>query len=207
MIVRILNDNTVKVVKGIAPEQEDEFLQQNPNGFMKVDSLPESRFGYYKYNPSTKQIVVDEEKEMEAYKQHLIERANEVIQEYILSHYPLEKQNADNQQKDYYGTAILMIRMNKTSSTPLTLDHIYLEVGEKVNKFFNGYSFDQLVSEYPDDERFYWEQLLKAGIRKAWVVKCVYVFNDFKQKVMSAKSLDELEQLDVQILDFPEFPL
>jgi len=207
MIVRIHDDYTVTVVKGIHPSQEEEFLRMNPKGYKRVDSLPESRFGKYKYDPKTDSIVVDEEAEIEIYKQHLIDRANELVKDYILEHYPLEKQNADDQQKEYYGTAILMIRASDSSSTPITLDHIYLEIGHRVNEIFDGKSLEEVVSAYPENEQYYWEQLIKAGLRKAWVIKCVYVFNDYKRKVLNVNSLEELEELDVQMLDFPPFPL
>jgi len=209
MIVRIdKTTNKAFVIDYIRPEEEDEFLKINNTGdFRKIDSLPESRFGCYKYDPTTDSIVVDEEAEVEAYKKELIENANKIVQDYILQYYPLEKQNADNQQKDYYGTAILMIRSSHTDREPLTLDKIYLEVGFKVNQILDGTStLDQIVSTYPADEQFYWEQLIKAGVRKAWVVKCVYVFRDYVKKVEQANDMETLQNLETETLEFPDFP-
>jgi len=63
MIVRNVED-TIYIIKDVTPEQEDEFIEMNPsNGFMKVDSLPESKHGYYLYVDG--EIVADATKNSE----------------------------------------------------------------------------------------------------------------------------------------------
>jgi len=208
MIVRIFDDNTVAVLDYVDPTEEDEFIKLNPQwNLKKVDSLPEAMFGYYKYDPQTDTIVVDTERETEAYRQMLLDRAKELVEDYITMYYPYDKQQADNHQKDYYGTAILMIRSQNTSSEPLTLDQIYLQVGNAANKILDGQAtLQDLVSAYPQEEQFYWEQLIKAGVRKAWTVRCVYIYRSYVNQVKQASAIDDLKELDKQYLDFPEFP-
>ena len=204
MIAKILDDNTV-IILNISQDEEDEFLKLNPVGYIKIDTIPESRYGCYKWNPNTKTIEVDIDREIAKFKEDLINRFNQDIQDYILMNYPLEKQQSDNQQKDYYGTALLMIR--KELGQSLTLDDIYLQVGQYVNEIRSGNkTLQDILNSLPDNEKLYWEQLIKAGLRKAWVVECVHVFRDFKSKVEQAKTLEELESLDYQALPYPKFP-
>lgn len=206
MIVRILPNNKVSVID-IPPDEEDRFIELNPNqGYMKVESLPPSQFECYKWDDTNKQIVLDEECEVQHLKEYLLQQLHEYVTDYIYSYYPIEKQSADNQQKDYYGTALLLIKKNKGQT--LTLDQLYVEVADNVNKLRSGQStLQDLLASYPEDERYYWEQLVKAGLRKAWVVSCTYVFNSFKQKIESATTLDELRKLQANFPQLPEFPL
>ena len=206
MIVRILANNKVSVID-IPPDKEDEFLALNKSkNYKKVDSLPESMYDCYKYDPQTDKIVVDQECEIQNLKQDLIKHAKGIVQSYILEYYPLEKQNADDQQKDYYGNAILLIR--KQNNQQLSLNDIYITVAENVNKIrFNNASLDDIVKQFPENEQYYWEQLIKAGLRKAWVIECVYIFNSFKKQVESTNDIQTLKDMFAKDLELPKFPL
>jgi hypothetical protein len=64
MIIRVLPDNKVVKIKSIRPNEEDLFLEKNfQSGFRKVNSLPYSRYEFYKLNEDD-EIVVDEEREL-----------------------------------------------------------------------------------------------------------------------------------------------
>lgn len=212
MIVRIDKDTNKIYIVNLENINEDEFLELNKNSnFIKVDSLPESRYNQYIYNPDTNTIEVDTEKEIELYKEELLSYLDDMTKEYILSYYPPEKQNADNQQKDYFGTALLMIRNNDNDENTenLTVDQIYIMVGNFANRILDGEdTLDNIISQFPDTEKYYWEQLIKAAARKAWVIRCVYVFNEIKTQILNATTLDELDEIhtNIQVIDFPVFP-
>lgn len=61
MIVRVV-DGIVYTIPDVSPADEDRFMEKNPTGgFMKVDSLPESKHGNLKFVDG--EIVVDAERE------------------------------------------------------------------------------------------------------------------------------------------------
>ena len=209
-VLKQLDDTHFVLIPDVEPEIEEEFVNSNP-GYIRVESLPEAVFGFYIYNSNTNTFEVDTEKEIPMYKRLLIERMDAFTKEYIVDRYPYEKQLADAQQQDFYGTAIMMIRQAHSDRDPLTIDQIYVIIGDLTNQVWYSDNpkdtFISLVSQFPEDERYYWSQLLKCSIRKAWVVRgCVYPFNQYRQSVLNASTLDELKALDVEAIDFLEFP-
>lgn len=211
-VLRKFDDGSLTIVD-IPKDIELEFYNLNKDSGLYIyiddENLPESKYGYYKLDPTTNEVIVDIEKELATYKEEKIKELNQHTTDYILTYYPIEKQNADNQQKDYFGTALLLIRNTDTDETTpnLTVDQIYQQIGIHVNEILDqGKTLSEIVSQYPEQEQFYWEQLIKAGVRKAWTIRCVYVFNQIKNQISNAQSIEELDSINTQSPDFPPFP-
>ena len=84
MIIRVLDDSTVKVITGIPSEQEDAFITKNPTGgFQKYTGIiPSSRYGNKKM--VSDEVVVDETKEAAALAvQYKIDRKYPLLEEQL----------------------------------------------------------------------------------------------------------------------------
>ena len=206
-ILRIIDDVNGKAVliKSIPEDKEDEFLALNPNGFIKVDNLPECESGHYIVNPDGS-IEVDTEEELNYLKNKVINELSNFTRDWILSQYPYDKQQADNHQAEYYGAAVILVR-EQLIATGVDLPHltttdVYNIVAKAVNDIKEKVTtISDFVSQFPEQEQFYWEQIIKAGVRKAWTVWCSQAFSEKKAEILSASSIDELTS--IQSLDLP----
>jgi hypothetical protein len=207
-IFRILENN--KAIKlDLAEDQEDEFLKLNKSSklkFIQVDQYPESEFDdVYIYDPESNTIRIDEQLELQKLKDKFIDELKQDVTSYIYEYYPPEKQKADDKQKDYYGTALMILKQKKKQ--PLTTTEIYLQVATYVNQILAGEAkLSEILETLPQDERFYWEQLIKAGCREAWTVRCTQVFSQMKQRIKQAMSKEQLFELLNKDPGFPPFP-
>jgi len=206
-VLRIIDKENGKAVliRTIPEDKEDEFLKLNPNGFIKVDELPECESGYYILNEDGT-ISVDTEKELSYLKEKVINELSEYTKDWILSQYPIEKQQADNHQAEYYGTAIILVReqlINTGIDLPkLTTTDIYNIVAKAVNDIKEKVTtISDFISQFPEQEQFYWEQVIKAGVRKAWTVWCSQIFSQKKLEILNSTSIEELKS--IQSLDLP----
>ena len=84
------------------------------------------------------------------------------INTYIYLYYSQAKQNSDLADKLYYENILKANGFENLEQTIVT----------KVVEFENGKSFDALLSDVEDANKEAIAQLLKVGIRVAWVQRC-----------------------------------
>ena len=152
--------------------KEDEFLKAQEGGkikFIKLDykdlpALPKSEkrvFNeiFYKLN-SKGNLVIDKERT----EQKWIEDKYKEIENYIYLYYPPVKQQSDVSDKVYYET-LLKAKNYKD---------IELQLVNAVTEFLQGKTFDEILTEnnVADEDKEPILQLLKLGIRVAWVINC-----------------------------------
>jgi hypothetical protein len=141
-------------------------------------------------------------------KEELINTLSDIIQNYIIQYYPIEKQISDEQQKDCYAAYLLSIKLNKKEDTTLN-DIIQISLLHANDILENNLDINDIISQYPEDERFYWEQLIKAQVRKIWVVRNVYQYTKIKNEINNLSSdnidnyYDYISKLQVSLIVFP----
>jgi hypothetical protein len=117
MIIKLDFENNKAIKLDLAEDQEDEFLKLNKSSklkFIQVDQYPESEFDdVYIYDPESNTIRIDEQLELQKLKDKFIDELKQDVTSYIYEYYPPEKQKADDKQKDYYGTALMILKQNK----------------------------------------------------------------------------------------------
>ena len=84
------------------------------------------------------------------------------ITNYIYQHYPQTKQNSDLADKLYYENVL------KAGG----FENLEQIVVKKVLEFENGKNLDELLEDVASENKTAMKQLLKVGIRVAWVQKC-----------------------------------
>ncbi len=137
---------------------------------------------------------------------------------YILKNYSDVKQKSDLADKEYFGAALLMANPNYTT------DEIYRKVGEYANQLLDNFYkeiqegtehcpaiiltkfLDEILQKLPESERFYWEQLIKVGVRTAWVQLVKDKYRKLKEQILNISTLDELKSVNITEADFPLFP-
>ncbi len=160
-------------------------------------------------------VKTPEQKFQEA-KQKKLKELDDFTTNYIYKYYPPNKQQSDVADRDYWST--LLIRKfgysyqelaQKTYDTVADIIDgiITLQQGiEKLSTDENGnpltYTFSN--QEYPVAP--VWEQLLKIGIRVAWVQQVKQVYSWKKRQIEEAQSLEELNSITFSEEDFPPYP-
>jgi hypothetical protein len=81
---------------------------------------------------------------------------------YIDEHYPQTKQNSDLADKLYYENLLKAAGYENLEQTIVT----------KVGEFYGGATLDALLGDIEDENQTAIEQLIKVGIRVAWVQRC-----------------------------------
>jgi len=85
MIVRVLDDNTVVVVKlHMSEEKEQEFISKNEkDGFKLIDKLPESTTysGYSNYKWNGTEVVVDDDANALDFQKYINENSRQYLAE------------------------------------------------------------------------------------------------------------------------------
>lgn len=109
MIVRIMPDGRVVKIKSVRPNEEGLFLEENAqSGFKKVETLPASRYQFYKLDDNG-EIVVDTERELSQLKidkkQEIDSMYQKAIQEPIVfNEHPFQ---ADHDSQDILSKVIV----------------------------------------------------------------------------------------------------
>ncbi len=149
-------------------EDEEAFLTAQKSGkikYIKVepDELPEwgkdnrkIQTIFYKQTDGT--IIIDEDRTIKQWQDDKLKE----IERYIYSYYPQSKQNSDLADKLYYENTLKARGFENLEQTIVT----------KIIAFESGKNFDELLSDIADENKEAILQLVKVGIRVAWVQKC-----------------------------------
>jgi len=135
-------------------------------------------------------------------KQQLIENLKQQLSNYILSFYPLQKQQYDLTKKDFW-VSWLLVRRND-----LTVDKIGQIAYDDAAKILSGQStFQEIVATYPSTiytwngmqvpESLAWEEILKVSVRIGWIKICTTQLDLIEKQIMQATSLDKFRNLDI----------
>jgi len=115
-------------------------------------------------------------------KQEEIEIKYKNCENYILKYYSPMKQQSDQIDKEYHMTLL------KAKG----IENLELDIFLRIQRFFDGETLDE-VTNVPEEFKISYLQLIKAGIRMAWVQNC---------KEELKKSIEENREPN-----FPKFPL
>ena len=123
-------------------------------------------------------------KRLEATRQAMPKLNKEVIlREYIYKYYPQDKQNSDLADKLYYEN-ILKAK---------NIENLEADIVKRIERFYNGESLDEIVSDVIDENKEAYLQLIKVGIRVTWVQMC---------KAEYKKAIEENREPN-----YPKYPL
>jgi len=139
---------------------------------------------------------------LEYEKQKLISKLKSQLSDYILSYYPIQKQQYDFTKKDFWSTWLISKRSD------LTLDQIGQTVYNDAAKILSGEStFHEVISNYPTTthewngiqipESMAWIELLKVAIRIGWVKLCTTIFDTIEQEILKSTDLMPYKSLDI----------
>lgn len=128
-------------------------------------------------------------------KEHILTEMGVQVESYILSHYPLKKQRSDDKDVSGIGGALLELRPD------LTMDQIYRETRRQAKRIFEGETLAVVLQDYPAEERFLWEQLIKAAVRTMFVMRCKEVYRQAVHSLDRAGSDTELNQTWTHFLE------
>jgi hypothetical protein len=128
-------------------------------------------------------ITVDGKKLEDFYKELELKERYAQCEKHILKDYPLIKQQSDISDKFYYET---ILRANGVAD----LDS---DIVARIEKFYEGSSLDEVVSDVDEAVKEAYLQLIKTGIRVKWVQDC---------KTELIKSIEENREPN-----YPEYPL
>ena len=160
-------------------------------------------------------VKTPEQKFQEA-KQKKLKELDDFTTNYIYKYYPPNKQNSDFADRDYWST--LLIRKfgysyqelaQKTYDTIADIIDgvITLQQGvEKLSIDENGNPLTYTFNNQEYSAAPVWEQLLKIGIRVAWVQQVKQVYSWKKRQIEEAQSLEELNSITFSEEDFPPYP-
>ena len=109
---------------------------------------------------------------------------DKACQDWILTYYPLEKQNSDNTDKAFWEPILKAQGYNNLDATV---------VGYIKRFVYNNESFSTIMADEPDATRVSVGQLVKTGIRLNWVIDCKY-------ELAAAKA-------ESRALNLPPFPV
>jgi len=133
-------------------------------------------------------------------KQRLLSQLISATTSYIEKYYPEVKQRSDISDKEYWGSWLLARNPNYTT------DKIYASVFQSVARIMSGQTtLDQELQNYPETERIAWEQLIKVGLRVAFVQAVKQEHHQLAQAIQNAQTKEELESIQIQFKT--RFPL
>jgi len=119
---------------------------------------------------------------------------------YIEQYYPEVKQRSDISDKEYWGSWLLARNPNYTT------DKIYASVYQSVARILAGQStLENELQNYPETERIAWEQLIKVGLRVAFVQVVKQEYHQLAQAIQNAQTKEELEAIQIEFKT--KFPL
>ena len=109
--------------------------------------------------------------------------AEQLASGYIYTHYPQTKQNSDLADKLYYENLL------KSQG----VQNLEADIVARVQNFYDGKSLEEVLADVDAEHKEAYEQLVKVGIRVAWVQQC-------KAKLKAAIAEDREP-------NFPQYPL
>jgi len=147
------------------------------------------------------QIVLKSDSEvLQELKQQKIAEASQLAKEYILQHYPDDKQKSDLADREYYSAYLVTVNQN------YTFEEVYRIVSMLAVQVYRGQmTLDQAISQLPENERKAWEQLIKIGLRVMFVQNVKNEFANFVEQIQNAKTVEELR--NIQVIYKTKFPL
>ncbi|GEM_PF-2596261 len=166
MIFRV-DDNGLMYRINILKNEEDTFLKAQkkgkikyikvePDELPKLETLQTTKKSFYKIVDG--KIVIDESRVAQEWQKDKLKE----IERYIYRYYPQSKQNSDLADKLYYENTLKARGFENLEQTIVT----------KIIAFESGKNFDELLSDIADENKEAILQLVKVGIRVAWVQKC-----------------------------------
>jgi len=133
-------------------------------------------------------------------KQQKLQQLISATKSYIEQHYSETKQRSDVADKEYWGSWLVV--HNQTYTT----DKIYASVYQSVVRIMSGQTtLEQELQNYPEQERQAWEQLIKVGLRVAFVQAVKQEYYQLAQAIQNAQTKEELESIQIQFKT--RFPL
>jgi len=119
---------------------------------------------------------------------------------YIEQYYPEVKQRSDVSDKEYWSSWLMARNQSYTAQ------QIYFLVFQSVAKILSGQTtLNAELQNYPETERVAWEQLIKVGLRIAFVQAVKQEYHQLAQAIKNARTKEELERLQIQFKT--RFPL
>jgi len=135
-------------------------------------------------------------------KSRIIQKLKKDLSQYILSYYPLEKQQYDLTKKDFWISWLLVRRSD------LTTDKIAQKVYDDASKILSGTTtYQEIISTYPTTvyqwngmsvpESMAWIEILKVAIRIGWIKLCTTIYDTIEQKIKSSIDLSTFRNFDI----------
>ena len=85
------------------------------------------------------------------------------LSDFIYSKYSQEKQNQDEKFVSAYTTKLKALDVEK----------LELKIVQMATSFFKGDSLTIILKDIPDEQKKYFEKLVKAGVRMEWLENCI----------------------------------
>jgi len=129
-----------------------------------------------------------------------LKELEEKTKTYIEQYYPEIKQRSDISDKEYWSSWLMARNQSYTAQ------QIYFLVFQSVAKILSGQTtLNAELQNYPEAERVAWEQLIKVGLRIAFVQAVKQEYHQLAQAIKNARTKEELERLQIQFKT--RFPL
>jgi len=133
-------------------------------------------------------------------KQQKLQQLISATKSYIEQHYPETKQRSDVADKEYWGS--WLVAHNQTYTT----DTIYASVYQSVARIMSRQTtLESELQNYPEAERVAWEQLIKVGLRVAFVQAVKQEYHYLAEAIQNAQTKEELEAIQIEFKT--KFPL
>lgn len=108
------------------------------------------------------------------------------LENYIYSNYPNKKQQQDEKWVSNYSAKL----------KALNVENLESKIVSKVKAFFDGKTLEETISDVPEEQKKYFEKLVKVGVRAEWL----------ELSIEEGKKAIE-EKRDFSFRDFPIFDL
>jgi len=187
MIFRIDNNGLMYQIN-IPLSRENDFLKTQKNGkleYIKVnfDELPQYDGNLHINKIFYKRVDGKVEIDLDRTIENWMKDKYKEVENVIYSKYPQSKQNSDLADKLYYENVL------KAKG----IENLESDIVARVERFYEGASLEDILSDVADENKEAYEQLIKVGIRVTWVQMCK---NELK------KAIEEQREPE-----FPKYPL
>jgi len=155
MKIYVVNQDIVSVA-------EKDVLKIPNAEIFDVEEIPDN---YKIYDFIDGKFVLNKEKEQklkELEAKAKIDAKYRACAKYIYTHYPQTKQNSDLADKLYYENLL------KAQG----VQNLEADIAARVQSFYDGKSLEGVLADVAVEHKEAYEQLVKVGIRVAWVQQC-----------------------------------
>lgn len=156
-LIKINNDNSVVVFavkKGIDLEKEAEKV----GGFIYKKEIPKSNF--LKWDEEENIVVTNDELEQN----YILKSKKTTIENFVYSKYTATKQSQDEKWVSNYTTKL------KAQS----VENLELQVVQMITSFYQGKTLAEALAPVTvEEQKPYFEKLVKVGIRTEWMENCI----------------------------------